>query len=118
MMLAMMNLLPDLIEMPAQYTDHARLGGAVLLPLALLALVWRGWPAISGRPWQTVPGQLAKSPPTSRRIGDVVIPFCFLVAALGLLAADWGWQLIGFAGAVGWVIAAAVLSMVKRPAAD
>jgi len=112
-MIAILNLLPDLLDMPPRFASRAQLGGAVLLPLAVIALVWRGWPAVSGRHWRPHRDP-AHLPPTAQRIGDVVTPACLVIAALGLLDGDWGWQLIGFAGAIGWVFGVIAFGLTKE----
>ncbi|MBC7644890.1 MAG: hypothetical protein H7123_07170 [Thermoleophilia bacterium] len=112
-MIALVHLLPDLAAMPPRYAERAQLGGAVLLPLALIALVWRGWPAVSGRHWRPH-ADPAHLPPAAQRIGDVVTPVCFAIAALGLLDGDWGWQLIGFAGAICWVFGVIAFGLISE----
>jgi len=97
------DLLPRLIPMPDAFEGRACTAGMVLLPLALLALAWRGFPAVTGRVWRRRGDDPAHLPRAAQRVEDVVLPAALVLIALGLLHHDWGWQLAGFVVAVGWI---------------
>jgi len=79
-------------------------GSWLLVGLAAVLVLWRGVPAVTGIAWREHldPTHL---PPRGQRLGDAALSLGLLTAALGVLEADWGWQLLGFGVFVTWVVA-------------
>jgi hypothetical protein len=111
------NLLPDLLPMARSLGAGGCGAGWAGLVVAAALFLWRGVPALIGRSWRAHPDPM-HLPPGGQRIADGVLSLGLLVAALGLVERDWGWQAIGFGAVVSWVLASMVFGLVREREPD
>ncbi len=104
------DLIPALWPVAGEPGAGACTAGWSGVVLAALLVAWRTFPAITGRSWlwHPNPSHLTQ---VGQRIGDTIVPLGLLLATIGMVERDWGWQAIGFGTVLAWVLGTMALGI-------